>query len=94
MEESGEAGEGKPRVTHREHDLSEVDPTTAVVESVANVAGCDPVALEPLTEYVDPDALDRLVQSSTGETAVSLRYADHRVTVRSDGRVSVRRAQE
>lgn len=81
------------RVSRTEHDWSEVDPTTAVVESVASVCGCDPVALEPMTESIDPDALNRFVRSTDAGANVSFRYASHDVTVRSDGDIAVTRAQ-
>lgn len=76
----------------RTWDWSGVDPSTAVVETVAGAGGRDPVDLEPVFGAVDPDALNALVRS--GGTApgargvsVSFTYAGRRVTVRDTGEV-------
>lgn len=84
-------GWGTP-VSSCEYDWGTVDPSTAVVEAVAPVAGCDPVALDPLTNSVDPDALDRFVRAADEGTNIRFRYGSYRVTVHADGEITVQRA--
>jgi hypothetical protein len=60
----------------------------AVVRTVADVEDCQPEALPPLTQTVDPDALDTLV-ASDDTNYVSFQYADHDVTVSSVADVTV-----
>lgn len=78
-----------------EFDWSVETPTTAVVETVAVAASREPVALEPLYETVDPDALDTLVRSreknsTDGGVAVTFAFDGYEITVHSDGTVVVR----
>lgn len=80
-------------VTRSEYDWGAVDPSTAVVEAVATVAGCDPMALDPLTKRVDPDALDRFVRAADEDSSICFRYASYRVTVEADGAIAVQRSQ-
>ena len=62
-----------------------------VVEAVADAAGVDPVELScPLGDVIDVDALARLVSRSHQTVRVAFRYEGYDVTVRSDGRISVR----
>lgn len=59
-----------------------------VVETVADSTSRDALALPPLYDAVDPDALESLVETmSAGE--ISFRYAGRRVTVTSDGRIDL-----
>ena len=70
-------------------------PSFAVVEAVAAEEGIDPVELRrPLHEVIDPDALDRLVDSYADRPGavpfeVSFSYYGHAVTVSSGGTVRV-----
>lgn len=67
----------------------------AVVEAVAAEAGLDPVELDrPLNDVIDPEALDRLVDSYADRPGaspfeVSFSYYGHEVTVSSGGLVRV-----
>jgi hypothetical protein len=77
------------------YDWSSTPPSAAVVETVATALDCDPMEMDPLYEYIDPDALDDLVGASdsnpTGrETSISFRFDGHRVTVSGSGEVAVR----
>ena len=51
-------------VMRSEFDWTDVAPSTAVIEVIAEAAGRDPIALEPLYASVDPEALDRLVRGN------------------------------
>ena len=51
-----------------------------VVTCVANATGTDPLELPPLYESIDPEALDRFVESVSSSTAsVTFSYAEHTV---------------
>jgi hypothetical protein len=43
-------------------------PSAAVVEAVAEASGTEPLALPPLYDAIDPDALDALFGPSSGGT--------------------------
>ena len=73
-----------------EFDWTDVAPSTAVIEVIAEASGRDPTALEPLYASVDPDALDRLIQGNgVGPNermlAVSFSFAGYTVGVNSNG---------
>lgn len=60
-----------------------------ITTAVADAEGVSPVELsQPLYERIDPDALDRLVQ--TKDVTVRFSYHGYEVEVRGDGRVVVR----
>lgn len=64
-------------------------PSVAVIETMAEVAGCDTTALGPLNDTVDPDALDSVLTSRQSVT-VELAHEHFEITANSDGRVTVR----
>ncbi len=74
-------------------DWASTTPSMAVVETVAVARNEDPLSLPPLYARIDPDALDALVTSAATPTddglRISFSYADHDVTVGSDGGVAV-----
>lgn len=77
-----------------EFDWSDVLPSTAVVETVAIATDREPMALGPLYDAIDPDALDTLVRSggtdpTDGIASVTFALDGHEVTVRRDGTVVV-----
>ena len=77
-------------VMRSEFDWTDIAPSTAVIEVIANASGRDPTAFEPLYASVDPDALDRLVRGngvSPNERmlSVSLSFAGYTVAVQSNG---------
>lgn len=59
-----------------------------VVEEVAERTGTSPYELPPLFDTIDPDALERVIES-LNEGMVQFEYAGETVTVRSDGQVTV-----
>ncbi len=64
-------------------------PSQIVVETVAELTGRDPAAMDPLFDWIDPDALDRLAgvgcrSPGTGTASAAFRYLDCTVLV-SDG---------
>lgn len=70
-------------------------PSIAVISTVAEHIGIDSIELEePLYDVIDPDAFDRLFNSSQheasgGDVTVTFEYCGHTVVVRSDGQVTV-----
>lgn len=90
-----DGADGGDGAVHRRYDWTEIPPSMAVVEAVADAAGRDVTAIDPLYEHFDPDALNTLVRSNGGPTAdgdatVSFHFGDYRVTVAGDGGVIVR----
>jgi len=60
-----------------------------VIQSVAETRGVTPLDLPtPLFDVVDPDCLDRLVESGADDLRVTFEYYGCEVTVRGDGSVS------
>ena len=62
--------------------------STTVVCAVAEVLDKDPVTLAPLTEFVNPDALDIFATSAT-DGFCSFTYADCRVSIDSNNRIQI-----
>ena len=55
-----------------------------IVETVANRAGADAMALPPLYDAIDPDALELvLARDATEPITVAFTYVGYRVTVES-----------
>lgn len=65
-----------------------------LLEAVAAVTGAEPTELEPLDEYVDPDALNVIfqpIQDRPGAHAsLSFHYEGLLVVVHSDGEIELR----
>ncbi|UIP00180.1 hypothetical protein Hbl1158_02070 [Halobaculum sp. CBA1158] len=60
-----------------------------VVDGVAAAEGVEPAALDSrLYDAVDPEALDRVVESGSPESVVRFEFHGYRVTVRGDGAVT------
>lgn len=86
-------------VTHDEHrnrysvDISLDNPdsvTDAIIHSVANILDEPLIALPPLQQTVDTDALNRVFHSpndSTSDISVSFEYCDF-VVVAQSGRIT------
>ncbi|MGQ4556051.1 HalOD1 output domain-containing protein [Halobellus sp. GM3] len=80
------------RGADHQFDWEEVPPSVAVVEVVSAATNREPTSLPPLRDAVDTDALDALCageSAATSSTAVSFTYAEHAVTVRGNGTVSI-----
>lgn len=80
------------------HDLTarSTSLSTSVVLAVSDLLGVDVNEIEPpLSEVIDPDALDRLFHTpkgteAVGGSSVSIRFGGHDVTVYSDGWICIR----
>lgn len=76
------------------HEWSAETPTSvAVVEAIASVTGREPTEITPLHEYIDPDALDSLFETSErsgrSPSVVSFPFEDYHVVVRGTGEIIV-----
>ncbi len=61
-----------------------------IVSEVAAREGVEPTDLEPIASFVDVDALEALVSDHANfDGRVSFTYLDYRVTVDSDGALTV-----
>lgn len=56
-------------------------PSVAVIDHVARVAGVDPLELEPLYDAIDPDVLDT-VCTAAGFTTLEFDYCGYTVRLR------------
>ena len=70
------------------------EPSTRVVEAIAEAEGVDPVALDPpLNAVIDLDALDELFSPTSGvprpSGRVEFEYDHYEVVVEGDGAVTV-----
>lgn len=66
---------------------------TDIVSAVAEREGCDPAAMTPpLTQAIDPDALQQLLKHSSNVVTVSFEYKGWAVDVIPGGRVTVQDA--
>lgn len=63
--------------------------STATVLAVAEAIDADPTELEPLSDAVNPDALDDLFVGPGSPTRVSFTYEGVRVTLQGDDLVTV-----
>lgn len=72
---------------------SDVEPGVSIVEAVADAVGESPMALPPLHEAVDVDAMNALLNEASAGDGVflSLRYADHVVVIDGGGTITVGR---
>lgn len=68
--------------------------SSRVIEAVAAEQDRDPIALSPLYEVIDPDALDQLFQNGHGPGSVAFVYEQHHVMITSDGDVQLAPAHE
>ncbi|MCU4974439.1 hypothetical protein OB955_17080 [Halobacteria archaeon AArc-m2/3/4] len=86
----------------RPHDRSNAGPqayrtdgystiSTRVVLTIADETGTEIDALPTLYETINPEALDRFVDSATDRAvSVTFEYFDHRITVTGNGEIDVR----
>jgi hypothetical protein len=79
------------RSTYRDDE----SPSNAVVSAISTVTGVDPLELPHIYDSIDPDALDAIMESPVvvghhDTVDVRFRYADHDVSVRTDGTITVR----
>lgn len=75
---------------HARHDVGSAEPVYhTVVTAVAAVTGHRPTDLPPLSETLDPDALDTLITGQGSDVQVGFGYGGCAVTVDSTGHVEL-----
>ena len=69
-------------------------PSHGVIRAVAAVKGVEPTALDPLYDFIDPDALDEMFDDTTkarkSDICVSFRIEDSKIEVNRDEQITVR----
>ena len=75
-------------------DWTEIAPSTAVVELLAEELGQDPTELDPLYETIDLEALDRLFSGNKTNPhdhtlSVAFSYNEYAVVIQSGGLVEL-----
>lgn len=74
-------------------EIGERPASLAVVQAVAAFRGVEPTEMEDLLhDYVDPDALDNLIEGGghAGPAQVTIPIGDLTVDLWSDGRIAIR----
>lgn len=66
------------------------NPLVAVLWSVATIEDVKPIDLPPIAEWIDPDALSQLFDSSTGEhISITFPYTGYQVTIEGDDGIKI-----
>jgi hypothetical protein len=63
-------------------------PVVRVVTAIADELGVDPVAMTPLYDTIDTDALDRLLQTDA-RLEIVFEHDGHAIEVASDGTLTI-----
>ena len=84
-----------PETISFQYDWNDDEPLSMrVVSAVAELTGCDPLALDRIYDRIDPDALEALFdpgpETSRTEGHVRFRYGGCEITVYGDGFTVVR----
>jgi hypothetical protein len=93
--EDGDCSAGVNGTIRTTFDWEAVAPSTAVIKAVSIAVNAEPTAIEPLYGAIDPEALDRLLDRSSGTcqtdagVSVSFTFAGCEVRVHSAGTVAV-----
>ncbi|SMO53748.1 HalOD1 output domain-containing protein [Halorubrum cibi] len=78
---------GQYRATY---NWTSMEPSTGIIETVADAANRESLGLSPLYDSIDPDALDSLFRLSDEAVSVSFTYEGFEITADSDGEVVLR----
>jgi len=70
-------------------DFETTSASVAVAKALADLQSCRVTALDPLYETLDPDALDRLVESGDDSVSVSFSIDGITVVLTGDGRIEL-----
>ena len=62
---------------------------TTIVEAIAEIEGCDPLELEPVSSHIDPDTFDSLRQKPGSQWQVLFQALGYEILVNSCGTVLV-----
>ena len=92
----------EPGAVRTQFDQEKTPASIAVIATLADLMGTDPVELDPLHSAVDPDELDTLVRfrngtngnPHNGDTHVTFTHEGHAITVHSYGVITITPAHE
>lgn len=68
----------------------DMEPSEAIINTIATFEDIPPTDLKVFHNVVDPDALNGLIQSGSDEVEVTMQYAGYDVTVRGEGTLILR----
>lgn len=71
------------------HYVGDETPTVAVVDAIAGSEGVDALDLPPISECIDPDALNTICES-LDDGYITFTYCGYSVTVNHDMRIHVK----
>lgn len=66
--------------------------SVAVIRAIASITGSDPLDLEPLAAYVDPDSLEATFEGPLARASppsISFTYVGYRITVDSPTEITI-----
>jgi hypothetical protein len=94
MSATGDETTAATTTTHQlEIDWDRREPVSfAVQTALGDVEGCSPIDLDPLADYVDPDALEAFFSGPPAEVAtrsLSFEYEEYTVHVDGAGRIRI-----
>ena len=78
-----------PRTDTYVGSFETIPASVAVTKALADIRHCEPTDLEPLYRSVDPDALDRLVDSGTAQLRVRMDVDGFEVLVTGGRRLEI-----
>ncbi len=61
----------------------------AVIRAVAAVDNSDPLEMEPIYAYIDPDALDTIFQNYDGNNIVEFEYIKYKIKIFNGKRIDI-----
>lgn len=69
--------------------MAESDIVIEVLKAVAAADGVETTELDPLYDYVNPEAMHTLFARARGRWNLTFQYSDHHVTVTHDSQILV-----
>lgn len=70
--------------------MTRADLLTEIIDAVATADGVDPVEVDPIYDYIDPEILNKLdEQEKGGSWRFTFQFADHQVTVTHDSQILI-----
>jgi hypothetical protein len=82
-----------PNLHRTEIDWDRREPVSVAVQvALSDVEECEPIELNPLADYIDPDALEAFFRGTPDELttrSLTFEYGDHLVHVDGRGKVIV-----
>lgn len=91
--EGGGSSESHPVVDTEYDHRKDRSPTKVITDALARAAGIDPMELPSLYDYIDPDALEAILDRPDGtqdpDTILCFRVEKWQVIAYGNGRISI-----